>query len=317
MKNGINVLSLFDGMSCGQIALDKLGIKVNKYFASEIKKHAIKVTQENYPNTIQLGDVTKVRYKDGFLYSENGNFEVGEIDLVIGGSPCQNFSIACIQEKRKGLEGEKSVLFYEYLRILKEVNPTYFLLENVASMDKSSKSQLDEYMGVKGIEINSLDFLPHMRKRIYWTNIKVDTYAKKESDLNDILVDGYSPKKYSSCLLEGHSRPNSDKLKLVRRHLEKNFIPIVYKDKESYEKMISHYEKNYRGLSAKQVDEKRDLIDNSVYECARVLNSIEMERLQGIPEGYTKNITRHEAASLMGDGWTVDVIAHILEGMKK
>lgn len=119
----LKVLSLFDGMSCGQIALNGIGIKDYTYYASEIKPHAIKVTQKNYPNTIQLGDVTKVKYEDGILYSENGEFEVGDIDLVIGGSPCQNFSAACIKEKRLGLDGEKSKLFYEYLRILEEVNP--------------------------------------------------------------------------------------------------------------------------------------------------------------------------------------------------
>ena len=108
LKKKLTVLSLFDGMSCGQLALEKAGVKIDKYFASEIKKHGIKVTQENFPNTVQLGDVTKVSYKNGVIYSENGNFEVGKIDLVIGGSPCQNFSIACINEKRKGLEGEKS-----------------------------------------------------------------------------------------------------------------------------------------------------------------------------------------------------------------
>ena len=116
----MKVLSLFDGMSCGQIALERVGIKVDKYYASEIKKTAIKVTQHNYPNTIQLGDVTKLSYKNGILYSENGNYNVGKIDLLIGGSPCQNFSIANLVD-RAGLEGTKSKLFYEYLRLLKEI----------------------------------------------------------------------------------------------------------------------------------------------------------------------------------------------------
>ena len=311
------VLSLFDGMSCGQLALEKAGIKVEKYYASEIKKHGIKVTQDNFPNTIQLGDVTKVRYENGILYSENGEFKTGTIDLVIGGSPCQNFSIACLKEKRLGLDGDKSKLFYEYLRILEEVNPKYFLLENVSSMDKESKKQLDEYMKVEGIEINSLDFLPHMRKRLYWTNININAYEKKEYNYQDYLDKGwYSPKKYSSCLLEGHSRPNVDKLRLVRRNLEKSFIPIVYKSEELYKEMIEHYNKNYRGKSAKEVDEKRDTLDNSIYSCARVLSSNEMERLQGVPVGYCDSISRDEAASLLGDGWTIDVIAHILGGLK-
>ena len=128
MENGIKVLSLFDGISCGQIALERAGIKVDKYYASEIKKHAIKVTMEHFPNTIQIGDVTKVSYNDGILYTENGEFNIGNIDLLIGGSPCQDFSL--INPKGKGLKGDKSRLFYEYLRLLNEIKPKYFLLEN-------------------------------------------------------------------------------------------------------------------------------------------------------------------------------------------
>jgi len=125
-STGLNVLSLFDGMSCGQIALQKAGIKVNKYFASEIKKHAIKVTQHNFPNTIQLGSVLDVKASD-----------LPKIDLLIGGSPCQDFSSA--NKEKLGLQGEKSGLFYEYLRLLKECEPKYFLLENVAMDDCSNK----------------------------------------------------------------------------------------------------------------------------------------------------------------------------------
>lgn len=318
---GITVLSLFDGKSGGQISLDELGIKVDKYLASEIKPHAIKVTQHNFPNTIQLGDVTKVKYVDGVLYSDNGTYEVGTIDLVIGGSPCQNFSMACIKEKRLGLEGEKSKLFYEFLRILEEVKPKYYLLENVASMDKSSQEQLNEYMGVKGFMINSLDVLPQIRKRLYWTNIPFDKdkIPKRESSFNlqSILEHGYTPKEYSSCLLEGHSRPTTDKLRLTRRHLEKNFIPIVYESKEHYEKLIEHYNTYYRGKSAKVVDAIRVSIDNSIYDGVRILTALEMERLQGVPEGYTSVVSRNESASLLGDGWSIPVIKHILKGLDK
>ena len=166
----IIVLSLFDGMSSGQLALDRANIK---YYASEIKKSAIKITKENYPNTIHIGDVKKVSYKDGILYTENGDFNVGKIDLLIGGSPCQNFSQSrtCGPKRDiEGLEGDKSILFYEYLRILKEVNPTYFLLENV-KMKKDSEKELNKYLGVDGIHINSSLVSFQSRKRIYWSNI--------------------------------------------------------------------------------------------------------------------------------------------------
>ena len=141
MTHGITVLSLFDGIGCGRIALERVGIKVDKYYASEIKKIAIDTTMLHYPDTIQIGDVTKVRYEDGVLYSEKGNFAVGKIDLLIGGSPCQDFSIlrALKGLEITGLKGTKSRLFYEYLRLLHEVNPRFFLLENVRMKKESEE----------------------------------------------------------------------------------------------------------------------------------------------------------------------------------
>lgn len=172
MNDGLTVLSLFDGISCGRIALERVGIKVDRYYASEIKKIAIETTMRHYPDTIQIGDVTKVRYQNGILYTENGEFDVGSIDLLIGGSPCQDFSIlrAASGLEITGLEGMKSRLFYEFLRLLKEVNPRFFLLENV-KMKKESEEQLNEYLGVKGIPINSILVSYQNRPRIYWTNI--------------------------------------------------------------------------------------------------------------------------------------------------
>ena len=172
MTHGVTVLSLFDGISCGRIALERANIKVDKYYASEIKKIAIDTTMLHYPDTIQIGDVAKVRYEDGVLYAEKGNFAVGQIDLLIGGSPCQDFSSlrALNGLKITGLEGTKSRLFYEYLRLLHEVNPRFFLLENVR-MKKESEEQLNEYLGVKGVFINSILVSYQNRPRIYWTNI--------------------------------------------------------------------------------------------------------------------------------------------------
>lgn len=317
-KRKIKVLSLFDGMSCGQIALDELGIEVEAYYASEIKPHGIYVSTKNYPNTIHIGDVTKVSYDKatGVLTTENGTFDVGEIDLVMGGSPCQNFSVACIKEKRKGLEGEKSALFYEFLRILGEVEPKWFLLENVASMDAESKSQLDTYMGVTGVKIDSALFVAALRKRIYWTNLHINLNITDAGALmEDVIDDGYVPYKKSSCLIESHSRPVTDKLRLTRRHLGTRLMPVVYKSEKHFEEVTKHYNANYKGLSAKEVDAIRDGIDNSVYEGVRILSQNEMERLQGVPVGYCDGISRNNAASLLGDGWTVPVIKHILKGI--
>jgi DNA (cytosine-5)-methyltransferase 3A len=155
-STGLNVLSLFDGMSCGQLALQRAGIKVNKYYASEIDKHAIKVTMANFPNTIQLGDVTKVFAKD-----------LDKIDLVIGGSPCQGFSFA---GKGLNFEDPRSMLFFEFVRLVNECNPKYFLLENV-KMKKEHELVISQYMKVAPIEINSALLSAQNRVRLYWTNI--------------------------------------------------------------------------------------------------------------------------------------------------
>lgn len=160
--NGINVLSLFDGMSCGQIALQRAGIKVNQYFASEIDKHAIKVTMANFPDTIQLGDVTKVSSKD-----------LPKIDLLIGGSPCQGFSFA---GKGLNFEDERSKLFFEFVRLKEECNPTYFLLENV-QMKYEHELVISKYLNVNPIEINSALLSAQNRVRLYWTNINEKSYG--------------------------------------------------------------------------------------------------------------------------------------------
>ena len=153
---GLNVLSLFDGMSCGQIALERAGIKVNKYYAAEIDKHAITVTMANYPNTIQLGDVTKVFAKD-----------LEQIDLIIGGSPCQGFSFA---GKGLNFEDPRSKLFFEFVRLIKECNPKWFFLENVR-MKKEHELVISQYLKVAPIEINSALLSAQNRQRLYWTNI--------------------------------------------------------------------------------------------------------------------------------------------------
>ena len=211
----MNVLSLFDGISCGRLALERAGIPVELYFASEIKKCAIKVTMDNYPDTIQIGDVTKVHYEDGILYKNcerttiknKDGFEIikwefgekvyeGNIDLLIGGSPCQDFSFASIltpykdykDDEKYGLKGLKSRLFYEYLRLKKECNPKFFLLENVKMKDASEK-ELNKYMGVEGIHINSNLVSFQNRNRIYWTNIpSVEIPEDKHINFQDFKV---------------------------------------------------------------------------------------------------------------------------------
>lgn len=279
----MNVLSLFDGMSCGQQALERVGIKVENYFAAEIKKHAIQLTQHHYPNTKQLGDVTKIFAKD-----------LPNIDLLIGGSPCQDFSSA--NKEKLGLQGIKSGLFYEYLRLLKECKPKYFLLENVA-MDDNSYNIISHLLGTFPVDINSKLVSGQLRQRSYWTNIGPESFDMfgmryceipqpfdKKITFQSILENGYTDRLKARCVLESESRPLKSKDKLYRRYSQLGFINIVYDNK-----------------------------DCNFNENIRILTQTELERLQTVKDGYTSILKRNDAACLLGDGWTVDVIAHIFK----
>jgi len=276
----MNVLSLFDGMSCGQIALDKLGIKVNKYFASEIKKSAIEVTQHNYPNTIQLGDVTKIKAKD-----------LPKIDLLIGGSPCQDFSRA--NKERKGVDGEKSSLFFEYIRLLKESKPKYFLLENVIMSDYNYWFICNE-LNCEPVRLCGSLVSGALRDRLYWTNIPPFSYdltgrlisqitAPKDKliTLSSILDSGYVKTRKHTCLNTGSGNGGKQEY-LIHRNNTTGMITLIYED-----------------------------------DYVRTVNQNEMEKLHNIPKGYTSIVNQKKAGDLIGDGWTVDIVKHIFKGIKK
>ena len=302
---GINVLSLFDGMSCGRIALERAGIKVDNYYSSEIKDYAIKVADINYPQDKKnrLGDVTKI---DGY--------SLPKIDLLIGGSPCQDFSGA--NKERLGTDGLKSKLFFEYVRLLKETNPKYFLLENVR-MKKEHQDFISEILKCEPIVVNSELVAPHLRHRLYWTNIPVIEMPKdKRLKLNDFLIDGYSDREKARTLLESDSRPLKNPLKMAHRYFNTGFTTLIFKNKQHYEDIKNHFDTNFKGKSAKEIDDISRDMDLSLYDGVRYMSNREREACQNIPSGYTDYLTQNEAACILGDGWTVDVIAHILKGIK-
>lgn len=314
-KEKLTVLSLCDGMSCGHIALDEVGIKVDKYFAAEIKDFAIRTAKENYPDTIHIGDVNKVSYKDGILHTENGNFEIN-IDLVMFGSPCQSFSRAMKTDMRVGLEDkERSGLFLECYRILKEVNPKYFLMENVI-MKAEDEEVITKLMGVKPIRINSSLVTAQMRDRLYWTNIpNVTVPENKNIKVSDILNDGYYPYEKTRCLMKNDSHGYYNgcgwtPCKRFYRWYYKAFTTMIFSSKEKFEECVREFERvvDGRKATAKMFD---DYVGN-VFDDARYLWKEERARLQGVPEDYIKNVSEKEAADLLGDGWTIPVIAHIL-----
>lgn len=282
----MKILSLCDGMSCCHIALDRAGISVEEYYASEIKEIAIRVTKDNYPNTIHIGDINKISYRDGILHTEHGDYNVGHIDLVAFGSPCQSFSQAMKTCMRIGLKDkQRSGLFLECYRVLKEVNPTYFLMENVASMKKEDRNFITKLMGVEPIRINSKLVGAALRDRLYWTNIPNVTQPEdKGITLQSILTSGYTDRVKARALLVSDSRPLTDKKRMMYRYREKGFTTIIWEDKND---------------------------DNSI----RYMNQTELERCQNVPEGYTKCLTRNEAANVLGDGFTIDVVAHIFKGL--
>lgn len=286
----MNVLSLFDGISCGRVALERAGIKVEKYFASEIDKYAIQITQKNYPDTIQLGDVTEVKAKD-----------LPKIDLLIGGSPCQSLSI--VQSKtRQNLDG-KSKLFFEFVRMLEEIKPRYFLFENVASMNNESRQVISELLDCEPVYINSNCFVAQERPRLYWTNIPIKISHITESSLclKDILETDVDEKYFYNCEYDFHGL---DKPVCATLHINGHDI---------LKRVNSPYFKSHTLTTCGGGNTQKKVMDNGR---PRKLTPIEYERLQGLPDNYTSCVSNTARYTAIGNGWTVDVIAHILRGLK-
>lgn len=294
----MNVLSLFDGMSCGQIALQRANIDYCNYFASEINKQSISITQRNFPNTIQIGDVQKVSYKNGILSTENGIFEIGKIDLLIAGSPCQGFSKA---GKELNFNDERSKLYFDFIRILKEVQPTWFLLENV-KMKTEFSDIITEHLGVNPILINSRLVSAQDRKRLYWTNIKgVEQPKDKNISFQDI-----APGWFCGCM-RGRRVLNNR-----RCDYNKN-VPIeqyIENRKDNKTNCLTTVTKDNVAVRTKQRFIKITEIEY------RYLTPNEYELLQTVPIDYTAGISDSACRTMLGEGWTVDIIAHIFRYIK-
>ena len=274
-----NVLSLFDGMSCGQLALDTLGIKVNNYFASEIDPYAMQIAKKNYPNTKHIGSVLDVRGSD-----------LPRIDLLIGGSPCQSFSNA---GDGSGMEG-KSKLFWEFVRVLKETKPTYFLLENV-KMKKEWEKIITDTLGVEPIAINSRLLTAQNRPRLYWTNIpNVVQPIDRGIVLKDILEDEVEEKFY----LSDKAIDYMSRLRNGKPRWEYHTNPLDGKSACLTANM-------YKGVPY-----------GVIKELKRRLTPVECERLQSVPDNYTEGVSNTQRFKMLGNGWTIDVIAHILNEMR-
>ena len=307
LSEGINVLSLFDGMSCGRIALERAGIKVNNYFASEIDKYAIKVTKHNYPNTKHISDVTKVKGAD-----------LPNIDLLIGGSPCQGFSFA---GKQLNFDDPRSKLFFEFVRLLKEIKPKYFLLENV-KMKKEYQEVISKHLGCEPIEINSALVSGQNRRRLYWTNVpNIEQPKDKGILLKDVLESSVDEKYFYSEKAISYLDRNKinkrfanysdgEKANCLTAVFSKSLPYNVYVDQKKSYCLTS----NYGNMACINYNKGQGQIvfDNKTI---RRLTPTECERLQTVPDGYTSIVSDTQRYRMLGNGWTVDVIAHIFNQM--
>ena len=393
----MNVLSLFDGMSCGRIALERLGIQVDNYYASEIDKYAIQVSQANYPDIIQVGDITELDLST-----------LPKIDLVMGGSPCQGFSFA---GKQLAFDDPRSALFFEFVRCVEELKPKYFLLENVR-MKKEYLDVISEYMGVEPIMINSALVSAQNRVRYYWTNIpgieqpeqrgivlrdiletkeveglsdkaidymnrssdkwsggktRKDIYIKHESEkgmcltanmhkgvpygviavdvfsedrikkFKETLKDDpqpsengiiqlnnpshssgrvYSPEGKSPTLMAGNSGGGKEPVKIRDVTTKPKRVGTI-KDGSQGDRIYSQDAKGItlNAQSGGTAGSGNMLVeDKEVYW--RKLTPVECERLQTVPDNYTNHVSNTQRYKMLGNGWTIEVIAHILKNME-
>lgn len=300
----MNIVSLFDGMSCGQIALNELGYKIDNYYASEIEDSAVKVTKHNFPSTVHLGDVTKLDYKDGLLSSVNGNFKLDSVDLLIGGSPCQDLSFA--NSSRLNLEGDRSSLVFKFYEMLLKLKPKYFLLENV-KMNKESMDTISKLLGVQPIEINSNLVSAQNRKRLYWTNIPDITQPKDNHTLINDILDHENFETFQSPRIE------------VSKVKTKNYFKWDISGKGYYSQQDRAYFKDGKMccIPKTSVKSKLNIVEDEEKGIYRRITVNECERLQNVPVGYTDvmGVSKTKRYEMLGNGWTVGVIKHIFKNI--
>ena len=311
----MKVLSLFDGVSCARLALEKAGIPIEVYYASEIDKYAIKVTQANRPDTIQLGSVTEL-YPTPNLHN---------VDLLIGGSPCQDLSIA--KKDRKGLEGNRSSLFYEYVRILNEVKPKYFILENVASMPQKDKDIISQTLGVQPVMINASLVSAQNRKRLFWVGRRIDNdnyeqvYVPQPEDKDIWYQDIIGKFDFNYEL--------SEKTKnIIKRNMQKSkqYFRIPNEDLTRIEKISypSRIKQHFGPSKIPTLTSSMGSGGNNVPVITqggkiRKLTPIECERLQCMPDNWTNptgDISNSQRYKMCGNAFNVEVVAHIIKQLK-
>lgn len=379
----MNVLSLFDGMACGRLALEKAGIKVDNYYASEIDKYAMQIAKKNWPDIIHIGDVQKVKGAD-----------LPKIDLLIGGSPCQGFSFA---GKQLNFDDPRSKLFFDFVRLKDECKPKYFLLENV-KMKKESQQIITDFLGVDPVEINSALVSAQNRRRLYWSNLPIEQPKNKGIMLADILqydevgiIKSYGKfelrNEKAMCLdanyhkgLDNHGQrtgvwkligyangyikgpyalteKRTEEAKRIRKESIKNngkdysprrakelvprtdgkmncltatysmkehivvenkleFKNAPYNSKFKQDNTTSTKAEKHPTLLARSFGKTSGIGIHDESQYWRKLTPVECERLQTVPDNYTEGVSNTQRYKMIGNGWTIDVIAHIFSKLK-
>lgn len=300
LEKGINVLSLFDGISCGQVAFERAGIKVNNYYAFEIEPNAIKITMKNYPNTIQCGDVFDTDFK---------NFIEKDIDIVIGGSPCTFWSKAkCHTAKQKrelDTDGVGWKLFMKYVECVNTVKPKYFLYENNDGIPENILNEISKQLGVEPIMIDAALVSAQRRKRNYWTNIPgIEQPEDKGLLFKDVIVDDPS-------LIKVDERIGKTMI------VTKNYVKYDLGGHGYYSQQDRAYFPDSKAPTVPRcrTETKFNLwLGNNTY---KKTCPVEVERLQTLPDNYTDCVPKTRRFEAIGNGWCVDVIAHIFSYLKK
>ena len=300
-----NVLSLFDGISCGQLALQRANVPYEKYYASEIEPPSIKVTQTNFPKTIQLGDVTKI-------------MDFPKVDLLIAGSPCQGFSKS---GSKLNFDDHRSVLFFEFLRVLKITQPKYFLLENVV-MDQWATNVISYFLRTNPYELNSSLVSAQNRPRNYWTNLPLPQINPQHLKVEDI-AETHNKNLLNDPSLDFISCPPSDTnsgLVFVGGFKTRNQTMWI----DNGKLLSRNFRQGYRVYSSKGVAMTLTASGGGIGGCSglyqfgdqiRPLTRLECERLQTVPDNYTKSISEGHAKKALGNGFTVNMIAEIFKGL--
>jgi len=311
----MNILSLFDGISCGRVAADRAGLEYEKYIAAEIDPYAIKIAMKNYPDTLLVGDVRHVHgYSDGPC-------------LILAGSPCQGFSKA---GKQLGHDDPRSSLFWEFARILKErqsmSTPTYFLLENV-QMKPADRDIISEELGVEPVMIDSSLVSAQSRKRLYWANFPITQPEDQEIYLHQILEDGVVDREKSYCLDACYYKSGKGSLK---NYFDKSRRQLVFgcedrptklghaldiKGHDILKRVYSPLGKAPTLTTITGGNQHKKVATSLTHY--RKLTPVECERLQTLPDGYTAGVSDSQRYKMSGNGWTIDVVAHILRDLKK